>query len=82
MREQAPYNTLYEHRLDRIGCFMCPSSDMALIRMIEEDYPSLWKGWSRHLEAWQEANRLPKEWLSEGRWRYKEGQELEENNNC
>src|SRR5690606_30976384 len=35
MREHAPYNQLYEQGLDRIGCFMCPASDMALIHHIE-----------------------------------------------
>ncbi|MGA2105026.1 MAG: phosphoadenosine phosphosulfate reductase family protein [Methanoregula sp.] len=44
-REEAPYNRLYKHRLDRIGCFMCQSSDMALIHMIETDFADLWKGW-------------------------------------
>ncbi len=62
MREQAPCNTLYERRLDRIGCFMCHSSDMALIRMIEEDCPSLGKGWYQRLETLQEAHGLPREW--------------------
>ena len=48
MREKAPYNILYEHQLDRIGCFMCPSSDMALIHMIEAEYPHLWESWRTH----------------------------------
>lgn len=70
---RAPYNTLYGHRLDRIGCFMCPSSDMALIHMIEEDYPDLWQSWAGKLSAWQEAHGLPPAWVTEGKWRLKEG---------
>jgi phosphoadenosine phosphosulfate reductase len=73
MREQAPCNALYYHRLDRIGCFMCPSSDMALIHMIEEDYPLLWTGWIAKLEGWRKEQGLPSEWVTEGRWRLKEG---------
>ena len=73
MREEAPYNTLYEHYLDRIGCFMCPSSDMALIHMIETEYPALWAGWRSQLEEWQHQQGLPPEWISEGRWRIREG---------
>lgn len=73
MRERAPYNALYGHRLDRIGCFMCPSSDMALIHMIAEEYPDLWRGWTAKLSAWQQSRGLPVEWITEGRWRQKEG---------
>jgi phosphoadenosine phosphosulfate reductase len=73
MREHAPYNILYEHQLDRIGCFMCPSSDMALIHMIETEYPALWAGWRSQLEEWQYRHGLPPEWISEGRWRLREG---------
>ncbi len=72
-REEAPYNRLYEHRLDRIGCFMCPSSDMALIHMIESDYPELWKGWHDRIVTWQEENGLPPDWVLSGAWRVKEG---------
>jgi phosphoadenosine phosphosulfate reductase len=73
MQEKAPYNVLYEHHLDRIGCFMCPSSDMALIHIIEEDYPGLWKGWLGRLEQYREAHGLPAEWITEGRWRLVKG---------
>jgi len=71
-RERAPYNRLYEHRLDRIGCFMCPSSDLALIHMIEADYPELWQGWRNRLVAWQEQNGLPADWVQAGTWRCRE----------
>jgi phosphoadenosine phosphosulfate reductase len=71
-REQAPYNALYRHRLDRIGCFMCPSSDMALIHMIAEEYPDLWEGWTAKLSAWQKAKGLPETWVTDGRWRMRE----------
>jgi phosphoadenosine phosphosulfate reductase len=73
MREKAPANVLYMHHLDRIGCFMCPSSDMALIHMIAEDYPELWQDWTKHLAGWQESQGLPADWITEGKWRLKEG---------
>jgi phosphoadenosine phosphosulfate reductase len=73
MQEKAPHNVLYERHLDRIGCFMCPSSDMALIHMIEEEYPELWKGWLAKLEGWRVAQQLPAEWITQGRWRLAEG---------
>ncbi len=73
MREHAPHNVLYEHHLDRIGCFMCPSSDMALIHGIEADYPELWAEWCSQLEGWRQNHNLPPEWITEGRWRLREG---------
>lgn len=71
-REQAPYNVLYGRHLDRIGCFMCPSSDMALIHMIEDAYPDHWKDWTGKLQQWQQARGLPETWISDGRWRLRE----------
>jgi phosphoadenosine phosphosulfate reductase len=73
MREHAPYNILYERHLDRIGCFMCPSSDMALIHRIEAEYPGLWESWRTRLEQWQMTRGLPAEWVNEGKWRLREG---------
>jgi len=80
-REEAPYNKLYECRLDRIGCFMCPSSDMALIHFIEADFAELWSGWQKQLVAWQKANGLPDDWITSGAWRLKEGVHDKERHN-
>ena len=52
---------------------MCPSSDMALIHMIETDFAGLWGGWRERLEAWREAHDLPADWIESGAWRLKEG---------
>ncbi len=68
-REEAPYNRLYEQGLDRIGCYICPSSDLALLRMIENGYPELMGAWNERLRAWQREKGLPDEWVAEGHWR-------------
>jgi phosphoadenosine phosphosulfate reductase len=73
LREHAPYNVLYEQHLDRIGCFMCPSSDMALIHMIEAEYPRLWETWVAPLEQWQHTQGLSDDWVTTGKWRIREG---------
>ncbi|MDD4483441.1 MAG: phosphoadenosine phosphosulfate reductase family protein [Methanoregula sp.] len=72
-REKAPYNVLYERGLDRIGCFMCPSSDMALIHMIEEEFPGLWEPWKETLDSWRKEKSLPEDWVGSGAWRIREG---------
>ena len=38
-REKGPYNILYEQGLDRIGCFMCPSSDISVLEGNREQAP-------------------------------------------
>ncbi|MBN1194274.1 MAG: phosphoadenosine phosphosulfate reductase family protein [Methanomicrobiaceae archaeon] len=77
-RENAPYNTLYEQRIDRIGCFMCPSSDLSVLATIQERYPALWKGWEEKLEAWRTHNGLPPDWIDDGNWR-RRGEGTDEN---
>jgi phosphoadenosine phosphosulfate reductase len=68
-REQAPWNPLYGEGLDRIGCFMCPSSDVAIIEEIQGKYPEMWREWNARLGVWQKAHGLPPEWVTEARWR-------------
>lgn len=68
-RENAPYNVLYGRRIDRIGCFMCPSSDMAVLKTIREEYPDLWAVWEAKLTEWQTTNDLPGDWIDKGLWR-------------
>ena len=68
-REKAPYNTLYERGLDRIGCFMCPSSDLATFAIIEESHPELLEIWRERLAGWQEKQGLPGDWIERGLWR-------------
>jgi len=72
-REKAPFNPLYGERLDRIGCYMCPSSDMATIEEIKSRYPDLWRSWRSHLSGWQEAQGLSPEWMINEEWRIREG---------
>ncbi|MDO8842388.1 MAG: phosphoadenosine phosphosulfate reductase family protein [Methanocalculus sp.] len=77
-QEKAPYNILYEEGLDRIGCYMCPSSDIAHLKMIEERYPDLWSKWRSAVEAWAAAAGRSPEWFSSGAWRVNRGGEDEE----
>ncbi len=76
-REEAPYNQLYEQRIDRIGCFLCPASDMAVLDTIKARYPDLWKSWEMQLTAYGKQHGLPFEWVTQGLWR-KRGDGLNE----
>lgn len=68
-QEKAPYNELYRRRIDRIGCFMCPSSDIATFETIKRDYPGLWSDWEEKLEDYREKNGLPGSWKENFEWR-------------
>ncbi|HUU74734.1 MAG TPA: phosphoadenosine phosphosulfate reductase family protein [Methanoregulaceae archaeon] len=81
-REGAPHNILYEQGMDRIGCFMCPSSDIAVLRTIQKNYPDLWETWRIPLEEWQKKSGLPDEWLSGEKWRIRGMCADETDSNC
>ncbi|ASJ11073.1 hypothetical protein A3L12_07055 [Thermococcus sp. P6] len=67
-----PYNPLYEDRLDRIGCFLCPSSSLAEIQTLKKEKPELWEKWEKVLRIWQKRFGMPEEWITYGFWRWKE----------
>ena len=77
-REKAPYNRLYERGLDRIGCFMCPSSDLATFAIIGETHPELMKIWHENLARWQEKQGLDPDWIESGLWRRQGSSDEEE----
>ena len=76
-REKAPYNTLYERGLDRIGCFICPASDLATFALIEDSHPELLAMWRENLARWQEKQGLAPDWIERGLWRKQGGADEE-----
>ncbi|WP_297439369.1 phosphoadenosine phosphosulfate reductase family protein [Thermococcus sp.] len=65
------YNPLYEDRLDRIGCFLCPSASLAEIYTLREEKPELWARWENELKRWGKRFGMPDEWITYGFWRWK-----------
>ena len=65
------YNPLYEDRLDRIGCFLCPSASLAEIYTLKEEKPELWSKWENELQRWKRRFAMPEEWINYGFWRWK-----------
>ncbi|MFQ6050621.1 MAG: phosphoadenosine phosphosulfate reductase family protein [Candidatus Hydrothermarchaeota archaeon] len=64
------YNPLYENGFERIGCWMCPSSDMAEFRRVIEIHPDLWEKWDNLISKWSEERGYSKEWYKFGFWRW------------
>ncbi|MDD1672432.1 MAG: phosphoadenosine phosphosulfate reductase family protein, partial [Methanomicrobiales archaeon] len=73
LREEAPYNLLYEKGFDRVGCYICPSSDLATMKMIEEMSPDLWSTWVNRLREWGRNNGHSETWVASGGWRRRGG---------
>lgn len=70
MRKGAMTNPLYEKGLERIGCFMCPATDLAELRRVREINPE-YRRWQRFLDSYAESGGLPKAWLEYDLWRWK-----------
>ncbi len=68
-REGAPVNPLYEMGFDRIGCWLCPSADIADFEATARIHPELWAKWKEILESWAERLGVAEEWARLGGWR-------------
>ena len=68
--KQEPYNIWYTRGLDRIGCFLCPASDLAEFDVVAGG-SNRWGQWNDYLEKYMEERGLPKEWKEYGLWRWK-----------
>lgn len=66
----AEYNPLYEDGLERIGCFMCPSTDLAELRQIS-GRTSEYRRWQDYLCDHASSKGLPDEWLRYDLWRWR-----------
>lgn len=65
-----PYNPWYDRGLDRIGCFMCPASDLAELKLVEE-LSEGYRRWDAVLRKRAEDRGLPGEWVDYGMWRWR-----------
>ncbi|MFO8109323.1 MAG: phosphoadenosine phosphosulfate reductase family protein [Thermoplasmata archaeon] len=67
--KDACYNPWYEKGFERIGCWVCPASDMAELELLEDEL----EGYERFyntLERYRKRKGLPKEWSELGMWRW------------
>ena len=64
------YNCLYEKGLERIGCFMCPATDLAELRRVRS-IAGEYSRWQRFLDEHARKNDLGASWISYDLWRWK-----------
>ncbi|MFW5953327.1 MAG: phosphoadenosine phosphosulfate reductase family protein [Candidatus Natronoplasma sp.] len=67
--KNADWNKWYEKGFERIGCWVCPASDLAELDKLKEEF----RGYERFEEAlklYAEKNDLPDKWIKLGLWRW------------
>ncbi len=69
--EKIPINPLYMKGYDRIGCYLCPTSRMAELELVQKNYPEYMIKWIKYLENYAETHSLPREWVELGLWRWR-----------
>lgn len=69
---ELPYNPLYDQDIERVGCWMCPSSLASECAETSKMNPDLAISWNDKLAAWAVDNDLPPEFVEYGFWRWKQ----------
>ena len=64
------YNPLYDRGFDRIGCYLCPASDLAELDIVERQCGA-YARWREYLDSYAESRGLPRLWVLLGMWRWK-----------
>jgi phosphoadenosine phosphosulfate reductase len=68
--KNAPINIWYRRGLTRLGCYLCPSSDLADFAIAEKYYPRL-RDWFDYLREYGARHGAGEEWATSAwRWRY------------
>lgn len=68
--KRADANPLYERGIERIGCFMCPATDLSELRRAEE-LGGEYAEWVRFLSEYADRRGMPKAWLDYDLWRWR-----------
>ncbi len=72
MREDVELNPLYGRGYSRIGCYVCPASDMAEFDLLHETHPELAARHDRELEKHRERSGRTDSWIELGLWRWRD----------
>lgn len=70
MSKKAEVNPLYSEGLERIGCFMCPATDLAELRRVREISPE-YSRWQAFLDEYAARSGKPPLWIDYDLWRWR-----------
>lgn len=68
--KDARTNPLYERGIERIGCLMCPATDLAELRRVS-DMSGQYAEWTGFLSEYAAKKRKSKAWLDYDLWRWR-----------
>ncbi len=68
--KEEPFNVWYTRGLDRIGCFLCPASDMSELEIVAGN-SDRYDQWNKFLDDYMKSRGLPQEWKDYALWRWK-----------
>jgi len=66
-----PVTPLYFHGHERLGCYLCPASNLATFEILKQTHPKLHSKWFSFLDSYANQYGLPPEWVEYGLWRFK-----------
>ncbi len=67
--KKALINVWYKRGLTRIGCYLCPSSDLADFEILRKYFEGIEK-WFSYLKEYAKKRKIPEEW-AQSSWRWK-----------
>lgn len=68
--KQFPYNPIYDMDIQRIGCFLCPSSLLYEFDLTKKIYPEGLDKWNAFINTWQTRYNIPELIVKSGSWRW------------
>ena len=71
MWRKLPYNPLYDTGYERIGCWVCPSSDIAQLNILKANHPNLYEKLHEAVDKWKTEKGLSDDYWRYGLWRFK-----------
>nr|QEE14775.1 Ferredoxin [Candidatus Prometheoarchaeum syntrophicum] len=63
---------LYYEGHERLGCYLCPASNLSNFKLLKTSHPKLYERWFSFLDTYAQKHNLPKEWVQYGLWRFKQ----------
>ena len=66
------FNPLYKKGLERIGCWLCPASELWEFEFVDRQHPELWLKWQEAVREWAYGMGYSDAWLKHGLWRWQE----------
>ncbi|MHA1765395.1 MAG: phosphoadenosine phosphosulfate reductase domain-containing protein [Promethearchaeota archaeon] len=69
---KASITPLYFKAHERLGCYLCPASNLSNFKLLKTSHPKLYNRWFSFLNSYAEEHKLPREWVQYGLWRFKQ----------